>query len=94
MPIRIGKIDGWRAKLAPRFATVFLPPYGTMGIVGGRCVVSVEGTEGRSRELEIHVSAGRATDLVCTAWLGAAWFNPLLLGRALHYRLRLAKASE
>jgi hypothetical protein len=54
-------------------------------------LVDVESPEGRSKEIEIRVSAGSSAELVCKAWPGAACFNPLLLGRSAHYRLRPAK---
>ena len=57
----------------------------------GTHLVDVESPAGRSKEIEIRVSAGTTTDVVCKAWPGAAWFNPLLLGRSLHYRLRPAR---
>jgi hypothetical protein len=46
-----------------------------------------------SNVLEVVSEAGVVIGLKMTARPGAAWFNPLLLGRAVHYRLRLAGAT-
>jgi hypothetical protein len=46
-----------------------------------------------SNVLELVIEAGTVTGLKMTARPGAAWFSPLLLGRAVHYRLRLAGAT-
>jgi hypothetical protein len=62
-------------------------------VTAGPHQVQVGTFDAWSNVLEVVTEAGAVTGLKMTARPGAAWFNPLLLGRAVHYRLRLAGAT-
>ena len=60
----------------------------------GRHRVQVGTFDAWSKPLEIVADAGSVVGLKMSAWPGAAWLNPLLLGRSIHYRLRKTDATS
>jgi hypothetical protein len=49
--------------------------------------------EDSSRELSVNVTREKKIRLRVTSRPGAAWFNPLLIGRAVHLRLSIVESD-
>jgi hypothetical protein len=72
-------------------ACVYPRQHAEVRLQEGSHQIAVVFEDQRSKPIEIEVAAGATKRLVCSSRPGSAWFNPLLLGRAI--RLKLTESS-
>ena len=68
-------------------ASVYPRQHAEIRLQEGSHQIAVEFEDQRSKPIEIEVVAGATKRLVCSSRPGAAWFNPLLMGRAITLKL-------
>ena len=73
-------------------ASVYPRQHAEIRLQEGSHQIAVAFEDQRSKPIDVEVLAGATKRLVCSSRPGAAWFNPLLLGRAI--RLKLYESSE
>jgi hypothetical protein len=62
-------------------------------VAAGSHEVQAASPEAWSRTVAVEVEPGHTLKLRVSSWPGAAWFNPLLLGRTIHLRLRIENVA-